>query len=118
LGDVLQAASADAVGTLLVLLDLLESQPKASASFDWLISSMSRRIRRRLPTCLSIGLRAPLGICAPQMILRFTLRLVWWHAMRPSRASLKGSETPLLASPGPSRLARAAGSPSGKTPRA
>src|SRR6185295_14100194 len=37
-------------------------RPSASPSFSWLIPSIMRRIRTRLPTCLSVGLGAFLAI--------------------------------------------------------
>ena len=62
----LQPAGADAVKTFLVFLELLERQAEASATSVWLMSSMSRRIRKRLPTCLSVGLIRLFGIKCPQ----------------------------------------------------
>ena len=56
IGDLLQPAGADAVGALLVLLHLLESQTQRIAKlFLRLMRSIKRRIRTREPTCLSIG---------------------------------------------------------------
>ena len=55
-GDVKQAAGADAVYAFLVFLNCWKVSPKASASFSWLIPSMSRRALTRLPICLSTWL--------------------------------------------------------------
>jgi hypothetical protein len=50
LGNMPQAAGADAIGALLVFPDLLKCQAKGVGNIG-LISSMSLRMRRRLPTC-------------------------------------------------------------------
>jgi hypothetical protein len=68
LGKVLQAAGADAVGSLLVFLNLLECNPEGVSELGWLISSISRRMRTRLPTCLSVGLKVLLGMFSPNFI--------------------------------------------------
>jgi hypothetical protein len=64
LGEVLQAARADAIGPLLILLDLLECHPYRVRYIGLAHTSMRRRMRKRLPTCLSVGF-ALFGICAP-----------------------------------------------------
>jgi hypothetical protein len=60
---VLQAARADAIGPLLILLDLLECHPYRVRYIGLAHTSMRRRMRKRLPTCLSVGF-ALFGICA------------------------------------------------------
>src|SRR3954467_8508192 len=74
MGDVLQAARPPTVPSFfkffpplvrsfLIFLHLLDVSPSPSPSVDWLIPSIIRRIRTRLPTCLSIGLGAFLASC-------------------------------------------------------
>jgi hypothetical protein len=58
IADLLQATGADAIGPLLIPLHLLKRKAIASPSFVWLMPRMSRRMRTRLATCLSIGLRS------------------------------------------------------------
>src|ERR1035438_7485825 len=65
--------------------------PRASATSVWLISSMRRRIRTRLPTCLSIRLRTPFAIYTRQNDRSSNVGRVRWETMRPSRATLDAS---------------------------
>src|SRR5262245_8664026 len=50
--------------------------PRASLSCSRLIPSMIRRIRIRLPTCLSTGLGSLLPIAC------FRIQLCWWRGLR------------------------------------
>jgi hypothetical protein len=65
LGDVLQAAGADAIGPFLVFLDLLERQPEGVPEIALAHIEHEPPHAHAAPTCLSIGLRAPLGIDPP-----------------------------------------------------
>ena len=51
--EVLQAARAHTVRSLLVFLHLLEREPEPIGELRLVIPSINRRIRTRLPTCLS-----------------------------------------------------------------
>ena len=57
----LQSASADAVRALLVFLDLLEGKAERLSQLLLAHRKIFRRMRTRLPTCLSTGLGAFLG---------------------------------------------------------
>src|SRR6202167_1887193 len=54
-------------------------RPRASPSFSWLMPSMMRRMRTRLPTYLSTGLGALVDIYVP-------LRSKEWPGLFPTRA--------------------------------
>src|SRR5262249_59991905 len=58
MGDLLQSAGPDAVSTPLDFCTCWKVRPSPSASFCWLIESIIRRMRTRLPTCLSVGFGA------------------------------------------------------------
>src|SRR5271154_303673 len=64
--------------------------PSASATSVWLLSSISRRIRTRLPTCLSVGLRVPLGICASWQLQRYSAVVRGRCGRRRRRCSRQG----------------------------
>src|SRR6202050_560091 len=49
-------------------------KPRASPSFSWLIASIIRRMRTRLPTCLSIGFGALLAIL---LLDRLSTKILW-----------------------------------------
>jgi hypothetical protein len=83
---VLQAAGADAVKTLFVFLDLLECQPQGVRNIG--SNSISRRIRKRLPTCLSIGFGAFIGICASSGCNQCRVRLMGHNAAKPRKPGL------------------------------
>ena len=50
-GQLLQPARANAIDALLILLHLMGRTPSASPSVSWLMPSIIRRMRTRLPTC-------------------------------------------------------------------
>ena len=64
--DLLQTARADAIGPLLVFLQLLKCDAECVTKIVWLILSISRRIRTRLPTWRSVGLGNLLAILISQ----------------------------------------------------
>jgi hypothetical protein len=55
--EMLQATRADAVRPFSYFCTCWNVRPSASPSFSWLMPSIIRRMRTRLPTCLSIKLR-------------------------------------------------------------
>jgi len=54
--NLLQPAGAYTIGAFFIFLHLLECEVSASPSFSWLLLSIIRRMRTRLPTCLSVEL--------------------------------------------------------------